>query len=360
MNKNFFYLIIFYMVFLFSVLLHFTALASTILIRSPNTDLTEFEAYAETESVTTYAQYLINLNKKTPRPIKISYLLKKAQEAFLSYSPNKSKKYFLQITKHLHSFDWNKKERQIIFYSLLRLAQLEKNPQKQKLLLQEALVFEVKLKLDLQVFPPSLIKIYLNLKKKSVFVSIDLKKIYPLHEIFIINGYLLNTNIISLPYGRYRVTALSSSHKKHMQVVSLSRLMSQKIKTNSLINGSCQQPNLNSIDTNLKKNKLRILFSNFCIWNSIHNQIIKNPINNIQSNITMMQNLKLLQKKSQPWWKQEWFWIGTILTIGTTSIMMLKHINKTQNKTQNKIKNITTNKFNNKNKKPAKIITIGF
>ena len=141
----------------------------TILIRSTDTTSTEFSAYAETEPVKTYAQHQLDNKRKEPRPVKLQPLLKQAQMDFVSYEPNQSKNSFQLIVEQIHSFDWNAEERKIIFYSLFRLAQLEKNLQKQKLLLQEALVFGMDLKLDLQLFPPPLVQLY-SQQKKSILL----------------------------------------------------------------------------------------------------------------------------------------------------------------------------------------------
>ena len=324
-RQKYFYLVYFYLVFLFSSFVYSASPAqdSTILIRSANTDLTEFSAYAETEPIKTYAQYQLNRNRKTPRPIMLQSILKQAQMEFLSYEPDQSKKKFRLITEHLHSFDWNTEERKIIFYSLFRLAQLEKDLQKQKLLLQEAFVFGINLKLDLQLFPPPLVELYLKLKKEATFVSLHLKKLFPAHEIVIINGKIhSNKEKVTLPYGMYRVTALSSSHTSQTQTLSLSRLISQNLKTSSLVDGSCQQPILSHLDNNLKKDQIRILFPNFCVWNSLQDQIVKTQQNILPADIKMVEGLK--QAEQNPgWWEEEWLWIGTAMVLGATMVFVL-------------------------------------
>ena len=164
------------------------AMPLPVLIRSPNTNLVEFSAYAETEPIKTYIQYRLESLKKTPRPVHLRSLLKQAQMDFLSHEPNHSKKSFRAIVDHVHAFDWNKEERKIIFYSLFRLAQLEKNSKKQVVLLKEALTFSMGLKADTKLFPPPLISQYLQIKKSDTFVSLNLKQLFPKHSVVIING----------------------------------------------------------------------------------------------------------------------------------------------------------------------------
>ncbi len=290
-----------------------------ILIRSVETTSTEFSAYAETEPVKTYAQHQLDNKRKQPRPVKLQPLLKQAQMDFVSYDPNQSKKSFQLIAEQIHSFDWNTEERKIIFYSLFRLAQLEKDLQKQKLLLQEALVFEMDLKLDLQLFPPPLVELYFQQKKAAVFVSLHLKKIFPQHEMILINGkFYSNQQKVKLPYGIYRTSAFSSSHASWNQTLSLSQLISKKINTSALVRGSCRKPTFNLSN----KNPIRILFPNFCVWNSLQHSLVKTGDNIVPTDITMAEDLKESEQKPE-WMEEEWIWIGAALIVGAGAIFLL-------------------------------------
>ena len=308
-----------------------------ILIRSTKTSTIEFSAYAETESVKTYAQYQLEKKRKTPRPVNLQSLLKQAQMEFLSHEPDESKKTFRLITEHIHSFDWNKEERKIIFYSLFRLAQLEKNTQKQKLFLQEASVFGMNLKLDMQLFPPPLVEHYLKINKTTDFVSLNLKKLFPLHEVILINGKVYsNKKEAILPYGVYRVTALSSSHKSWTQTLSLSRLISKKIHTPSLTKGFCHQPVLNQLDQTLQINQIRILFPNFCVWNSLQHQLAKEQHSILPVDIKMSGEELKEPEKNTGWWEEEWFWLSAAIVLGATTIFILSERDNKEEKKETK------------------------
>lgn len=323
--------------FLFSQLAYSVS-SSPILVRSPKTDITEFSAYKKTEPVKTYAQYQLDRKRKTPRPVNLQSLLKQAQMEFVSHEPNESKKTFRLITEHIHSFDWNKKERKIIFYSLFRLAQLEKNTQKQKLLLQEAFVFGLDLKLNLQLFPPPLVEHYLKLKKAVVFISLNLKKLFPLHEIILINGKVYShKEKASLPYGVYRITAFSSSHESWTQTLSLSRLISKKIQTPSLINGSCHQPVFNQPALQ-KHQKIHILFPNFCVWNSLQYQLTVKQQNILPADIKMSEKELKEPEKATEWWEEEWIWLSAAVILGATTIFILSENTDKQEKKEIKPK----------------------
>ena len=204
---------------------------SQILIRADKTSFIEFSAYAQTESMKTFTEYQLEKIRISPRPVQLKSLLEKAQSKFLSHDPESAKPVYQSIIHQAHSFDWEEEERKIIFYSFLRLAQLERNVHKSKLLLKEAMIFEQDLKLDFKLFPPPLVKAYQQIKKSSLLTSLDLKNIFPIHEVVLINGRMYqNTQKLSLPYGTYRITALSSSHNSWSEVISLSHLILKKFK----------------------------------------------------------------------------------------------------------------------------------
>ena len=294
------------------------AMPLPVLIRAPQTTLVEFSAYSETEPVKTYIQHQLDKIKKTPRPVNLRSLLKQAQMDFLSHEPNHSKKSFRAIVDHVHAFDWNKEERKIIFYSLFRLAQLEKNTKKQAVLLKEALTFSMGLKVDTTLFPPPITNQYLKIKKSATFVSLNLKQLFPKHSVVIINGRIYShQKEITLPYGSYRVRALSASHKGWTQTLSLSRLISKRLNTPALVSGSCKNPTLKH--KAIEGQNIRILFPNFCVWDSSL-QIAKEDKALSPVNMPVAQDLKEPKEESH---YEEWIWLGVALVIGGTTIWAL-------------------------------------
>ena len=298
----------------------FAVLPNAILIRSTNTPAKEFSAYAETEPVKTYIQHRLEKIKKTPRPLDLRALLKQAQMDFLSHEPSYSKKSFQAIVEHIHAFDWNKEERKIIFYSLFRLAQLEKDLKRQTLLLKEALAFSMDLKVDKSLFPPPVTNRYAQIKQSATFVSVDLKKIFPLHSVVIINGRVYShQESLILPYGFYRVSALSTSHKPWTKVLSLSRLVVAKPNTKALAGGSCQNPILR--DKSLKGHSLLILFPNFCVWSSAVQLAKEQKKDLLPLKAQMAEDLKEPEKNTEHW--EEWLWLGVAVVAGATTLWAL-------------------------------------
>ena len=154
---------------------------------------------------------------------------------------------------------------------------MESNVEKQKLFLHEAMVFGQGLELDFSLFPPPIMKAYLNIKKASALVPVSLKKIFPEHELIVINGRVYSVHQpVFLPYGIYRISAFSSSHISWTKVISLSRLVSQVVHTTPIVSeGNCQQGGkLNAISKG-DRTIIKVLFPNFCIWNTAKQTIDK-------------------------------------------------------------------------------------
>ena len=339
-NKVYFYTIL---LLLYTSFISASVPSTTILIRASQTNFTEFLAYVDTESLQTYAQYQLNQIYKTPRPIVLEDLLEKSQREFLSHEPHRAKKTYKQIISHIHSFDWTLPERKIILYALFRMAQLETDLQKQKLFLQEAAVFGRDLKIDKALFPPPLVKTYLKLKKSMNLTSVNLKKIFPDHELVIINGTVYSTHqqkTLLLPYGIYRVQALSSSKQAWLKTLSLSRLLSQKIQSPTLIStqSSCQQTTFNNI---IKKSthSIQVLFPNFCIWSSVkehikseHSKLIAykdldNPPSDLTEIKKIQENLSQNQKNKNKWIKPV-LWTGGTVLLSTLLFFIIKDSEK--------------------------------
>ena len=351
--------------YFFAILLLYTSFVTAnwppqaVIIRSPKTNLIEFSAYANTESLKTYAQYKLDQIHKTPRPIILESLLEKSQREFLSFEPQRAIKTYKIIISHIHSFDWTLSERKIILYALFRMAQLETNLQKQKLFLQEAVVFGGDLTIDTSLFPPPLMQTYLNVKKSINYTPVDLKKIFPEHELILINGKVYSTfqqqKKLLLPYGTYRVHALSSSKQAWLKTLSLSRLLSKKVQVPYLIgeHSSCQQTTLNPEMKKLDR-LVQVLFPNFCVWSSVKEHIksqqseliadtvLDKPSSDSTSIKNLPENLAQSQANKNKWIKPV-LWSGGAVLFSALAFSLIKN-NK---------------KSSSDNKKPT-TVTVGF
>ena len=234
-----------------------------VILKAPNTPSAEFKAYVETEEVESYAQFLLKKNKSSKNDMQaLRSLLSSAQESFLKGHLRTSGDYFNSITKKAYEKDWTDKAREIIFYSFLRLAQIEWKGRNPEVFLHSAFLFAPDLQPDSKLFPPPLVKKFRAMKKNAPSSPVLLNRIFPFHELILINGKVFNLyDDLKLAYGKYRVTALSSSHEEWSQVVSITELSQKRVITPPLVRGTCRQPIVSK-----KFETHQILFPDFCLW----------------------------------------------------------------------------------------------
>ena len=207
----------------------------------------EFKAHIKTLGFPhiSYAQHLLKQKRKQAKLFQLKEKLLVAQELYLSGEGEGAIKAFQQITKNAPLADWDEEDRRIILYSFLRIAQSEEDTEKRKALLLSASAFAL-FKInsvnypDQNLFPPPMMEELKLIQEKPNVLFVDWKLIFPNHEIVLINGELMpkdkKTNI---PQAFYRVSALSSSHQAWSENLSLSELLTQKIKTKRLTKGPC-------------------------------------------------------------------------------------------------------------------------
>ena len=290
---------------------------SKVLMRAADTDFVEFSAYAQTESIKTFAQYQWDQIRNSLPPVQLESLLTRAQSEFLSDSPESAKMTYQAVVNHTHAFDWDTEERKIIFYSFLRLAQLETEEQRSKLLLKKAVVFGKNLKVDLSLFPPPLVKAYHQIKESIHLISFDLRNIFPNHEWILINGAgYSHDQQVSLPDGTYRITALSSSHKAWTQIISLAQLVTKKIQTPLLVAGQCEKALLSSSLGKKIGHRIQVLFPHFCVWD------INKPVS-LDLKPTGVQELMDNNNSNQKITLNKWFWLGIAATLVVATVVVM-------------------------------------
>ena len=237
---------------------------SNYLLRAPQTSIIEFRSFVETEQAFPYARKQLKSIREnnTPEQKDLISLLEQAQESFLKDHLKNAGDYFYSIVRQAYNKDWNEESQKIIFYSFLRLSQIESKGSAPESFLHSAVLFAPELEPEEHLFPPPLIEKFKAIKSSVHRLGIRLKPIFPLHEILLINGKEVSLEEkLNLPYGEYRVTALSSSHKAWTRVISLSRLIRSKVITPSWVKGSCTQA---VIPEKLKN--YSVLFPDFCVW----------------------------------------------------------------------------------------------
>ena len=285
-----------------------------VLLKAPQTPLEEFSAYIQTEDITSYSKSQVEEIQEQSSAVKqLTVLLEQAQKSFLKDHLHQSGDYFRSIVKKAYKKDWGEEAQKIIFYSFLRLAQIEWKGFEAEAFLYSASVFAPHLNPDTELFPPPLIQKFQSIKKNQARLSVSLKQIFPFHEIVLINGRVFS-NKVRLPYGEYKVTALSSSHKKWSRVISLSKLVQKRVVTAPLVSGSCQNPVFSKgVD------KRQVLFPDFCLWSDdLMNPKIDLPEtyaeNEIQKNVEDLKNTSH-NKELRKWGFLALAAVGAVVTV---------------------------------------------
>ena len=226
----------------------FVAQAQTIWVKDSKTPFMEFKAHIQAlgESHESYAQTQLKRVRDKTKPFALKEKIKKAQAIFLSGNLLEAQRAFQDISDQIYQGDWNKEQRDILFYSLLRQAQFSQEKEKRKALLTTAaLLRREKTTLKDQVyvlFPPPLWEELNQIQEKVTSFSISWRKVFPEHQIILINGEQIPyKEDMHLPSGTYRITALSSTHAPWTKITSPSLLLSQPLlKSPSLVKGFCE------------------------------------------------------------------------------------------------------------------------
>ena len=231
------------------------------LIQSQDTSFVEYQAYLQAHS-----KYISVINyKKNIHPFKkhkneIFNLFTKAQKSYLKKNIKKNIKIFKKIIHLKFKDDWTFSERKIIFYSFLRLAELDiKNT---NYWIKESLFFDLFQRPSTHFFSPPFQKKWIKQKKQLKLISFkipkSLKKDFPIVKI---NGQTLKSNkkIKLVDDILYRFHFLSNTYKPIILIAKPNNIESDIYFKTKLVEGSCEHPQFST-----KKIKLA-LFPQACL-----------------------------------------------------------------------------------------------
>ena len=306
-----------------------TSASHAYMVRAPQTPIEEFDAYLQTENITSYSKVqLLQIQNQSSDIKMLSSLLEQAQRSFIKGHLRQSGDYFQAIVQEAYKKDWLEEAQNIIFYSYLRLAQIEwkENPDA---FLHSAILFSPSLKPDPSLFPPPLIQKLNEIKNSQPQLLVSLKGIFPFHEIILINGKIFLKDRIKLPYGKYRVTALSSSHQPWSQVISLSEMVQKRILTPPWAGGTCKKP---SVLKNIKKEN--ILYPNFCKWEFAFETLKeKKSLEEKTSNTRIQKNIEQgIEVSIKNLNHKKWIWVGIAITGVVIGLVILSNKDRTPSK----------------------------
>ena len=286
-------------------------------IKAPQTAFLPFKAHVEAlgSQHKSFAEHQLKELREKAKNFYLINQLEKAQELYLDGQTQEANTLFKKITQTAFQADWEEEERRILLYSFLRQAQNETHSNKKKALLLSASRFYGK-PLDSQypdfgLFPPPLIESFNQVQKQSTVFSLNWQAIFPQHEIFLINGERKKESSLNLSEGFYRITSLSSSHEPWSQYISISQLLSKKIKTSPLTEGLCENLKIKA----LWQTKDSKLFSLKKCPSLFIKKELQQKKNLLKDPGFMQQKTGALEKQAIPssfqqLKKQKWFLIG--------------------------------------------------
>ena len=234
-------------------------------LRAYDASLEDFYVFLETSSRMSYAEFQLNHLREQIQKFQIKEKLISAQKLYLDGKNKKAMRFFNQITKEAYSADWSKEEHRIILYAFLRSAQIQEEKEQAQALLILARNFNGRSLLeetytDFNLFPPPLMNQLEKIQEKNSVLYLDWNTLFPNHEIILVNGQKVEKNKAApLLANRYRVTALSSSHRAWSKKIHLSELGLKSIQTEKLTSDLCEKATL---IPELEKQKRFYLFSN--------------------------------------------------------------------------------------------------
>ncbi|MBY0385570.1 hypothetical protein K2X05_10470 [bacterium] len=212
--------------------------SSTWLIKAPGADAQEFAVYTQNSTAEKISTYFLKCEVKKD----LYEDFKKAQIQFLDGNIDQAKFLFANIAEKKWSCDWANDERKIVYFSLMRLAQLENTDLHRHQLLQDAIDFDDQQKPDESVFPPPLVKEFATLQKKQFQRKITLPAFAKKFSAILRNGRFVSLAQITfeaLP-GKARYTFVSDSYQVEKAFLTLAELESLSLEPQPLVYGDCE------------------------------------------------------------------------------------------------------------------------
>lgn len=307
-----------------------TAPTSAPLIRALATSQGEFTVFLRTSGLTPYSEFLAH--NDAPDPRELESLIARAQEAFLSDSPDTARTLFRQITSKAHAADWSDSQREAIHYSFLRLAQFAESESEKGTLFAQAIAFWPEGQPELDLFPPPFVGAYRTQRERAMKEAKEFRPalLFPHHRILRVNGrrYELKPELrIHLPDGTYRISAYSDSHAPIRETLSRTALMAFATDAPALASGSCSQPEVDVRRMANVASKAKVLYPDSCLRGAVAVEESDRPdereVDEIErflpDKARLSHDLSAPLWPSEPapkkesWLRNQWFWIGASL-----------------------------------------------
>lgn len=178
-----------------------------------------------------------------------------------------AKSHFTDIIKQQWNKDWTKKQKNWIYFSFLRLAQIAKEFKEKQFLINQAIAFAPYKKPNIKVFSPPFVKLYKKLYKQTQWSYISNYLKLQNYEKIIVNGRVFdikpNIKISVSSFSLFRVSLLSNKSQVYSEITNYKLFSEKKLLQKALVTGDCD-----NFD-NHSNYKYSIFFSKSCIKNTL-------------------------------------------------------------------------------------------
>ena len=277
----------------------------------------DFKAFVEAQPhhASFVTAYVDNMNNTKHQ--KILPLFQKAQKLYFQGKIKYALEQFLKIKNLSLSKDWSTEERRTIYFSILRMAELETVSHKKQKLIEQAISFAPEYKPEPSLFNPKLITLFEKLNKSFAWEkwTIPHKTKF---DLAIVNSHIIhlrNQSTLKIPkYLPFRLTLLNNTHHPLQLVTTFKKIKLHTIKPRVLTQTHCGEPLLSPLPQIMN----RLYFSNNCVHIVEKNKTAKNSYSqkhpsifkhntSLPNNTPRKADLPNTQKPSLI--KNKWFWI---------------------------------------------------
>jgi len=268
-------------------------------VKAPQANPHEFYVFAQNSEHKKVSQAFT----QCPYSSEIQQTLREAQYSFLNSSLEKAQEKFSEISEKKWNCDWSELDRKAIVFTLFRLAQLTQLPSMQMNYLAEAINFDDSILPDKQVFPPPLVKLYHDTKKKMEVKEVLLPNFAQKYTALLKNGKFHSlANLSFKTYSlRSRITFVSDSYKAETMIILPEELQKTSLTPVPLVDGDCKNMKASSELSSLDDYK--VFFSADCVVSS------NNPILQAQG-LPGIPTLETSVPRKKTWVERNWVWLG--------------------------------------------------
>jgi len=290
-------------------------LGKTVLLRAPQADVGDFEAFVLSSPVYESASHAIlsRIPSKENRD-DLASRFAKAQASFMEGSMIQAAEDFKSVTSLAETDQWGSEEQNVLLHSFFRLAQITHDPQESEDWLKRAVVWTPKGEPAEKFFPPPLIEKWKTIKDSFPMVKMDLQPYALDFDYVLINGRVVplsDTTQLTVPNGPVRATFISDAFQPITVETQADQLSVVRIDKKPWVEGSCLKPQLHWQQSG---QIVKPFFSRHCaplksppkvdVEVAYHEAPLEIPIaptTPLETNST---------KSSTPLYHRTWFWLG--------------------------------------------------